>query len=152
MTCHYPDLASFSDWLKQFFHAAPLIRSTTKILVLTCHQYRISKLDTQTSLHRVASGGTGVGKCCLFSKASQSKCLITSFIFWLLAYDVDKSNKPWRTTHWLLWLKIILILVKRFIQTKNVANICRIDFTLSQKFWVHWMKEMTPSDHAIDIS
>ena len=25
-------------------------------------------------------------------------------------------------------------------------------FTLSQKFWVHWMKEMTPSDHAIDIS
>lgn len=45
-----------------------------------------------------------------------------------------------------------LILVKRFIQTKNVANICRIDFTLSQKFWVHWMKEMTLSDHAIDIS
>ena len=45
-----------------------------------------------------------------------------------------------------------LILVERFIQTKNVANICRIDFTLSQKFWVHWMKEMTPSDHAIDIS
>ena len=45
-----------------------------------------------------------------------------------------------------------LILVERFIQTKNVANICRIDFMLSQKFWVHWMKEMTPSDHAIDIS
>ena len=45
-----------------------------------------------------------------------------------------------------------LILVERFIQTKNVANICRTDFTLSQKFWVHWMKEMTPSDHAIDIS
>lgn len=45
-----------------------------------------------------------------------------------------------------------LILVKRLIQTKNVANICRIDFTLSQKFSVHWMKEMTPSANAIDIS
>ena len=44
-----------------------------------------------------------------------------------------------------------LILVERFIQTKNVANMCCIDFTISQKFWVHWIREMTPSDHAIDI-
>ena len=45
-----------------------------------------------------------------------------------------------------------LILVERFIQTKNVANICCIDFTLSQNFWVHWMKELTPSDNATDLS
>ena len=44
-----------------------------------------------------------------------------------------------------------LILVERFIQTKNVANNCCIDFTLSQKFWVRWIREMTLSDHAIDI-
>ena len=44
-----------------------------------------------------------------------------------------------------------LILVERFIQTKNVANTCCIDFTLSQKFWVHWVREMTLSDHAINI-
>ena len=44
-----------------------------------------------------------------------------------------------------------LILVERFIQTKNVANICSIDYTLGQKFCVHRVREMTLSDHATDI-
>ena len=42
MTRHYPDLVITSDWLKQIFHAARPIRSTTQIWVVTGHQYGIS--------------------------------------------------------------------------------------------------------------
>ena len=35
MTCHYPDLGSASDWLKQISLAARLIRSITQIWVVT---------------------------------------------------------------------------------------------------------------------
>ena len=44
MTCHYPDLGSASDWLKQIYQAAWSIRSTTPMWVETCHQYGISAL------------------------------------------------------------------------------------------------------------
>ena len=39
MTRHYPDLGSASDRLDQISHAAPPIRSTTQIWVVTRHQY-----------------------------------------------------------------------------------------------------------------
>ena len=36
MSLHHSDLGRASDWLKQIYHAAPLIRSTTQIWVVTC--------------------------------------------------------------------------------------------------------------------
>ena len=68
MTRHYPDLGSASDWLKQISLAAPPIRSTTKIWVVTRHQYGISVLVSQTSFRGETTGG--VAKCRLFSKAT----------------------------------------------------------------------------------
>ena len=49
MKGHYLDLGSASDWLNQIFHAARPIRSTTRIWVVTRHQYGISALVSQTS-------------------------------------------------------------------------------------------------------
>ena len=49
MACHYPDLDSASDWLKQIFLAAWPIRSSTQIGEVTCHQYGISALVSQMS-------------------------------------------------------------------------------------------------------
>ena len=42
MTCHYPDLDSVSDWLKQISLAALPIENTGQIWVVTHHQYGIS--------------------------------------------------------------------------------------------------------------
>ena len=44
MTCHYQDLRSASDWLKQISQVARPIRSTTQIWLVTRHQYGISAL------------------------------------------------------------------------------------------------------------
>ena len=65
MTCHYPDLRSVSDWLKQVSQVARPIRSTTQIWVVKHHQYGISTLVSQTSFRGETVGG--VAKCCLFS-------------------------------------------------------------------------------------
>ena len=46
MTRHYPDLGSASDWLKRAGTSFQPIRSTTKIWVVTRHQYGISALVT----------------------------------------------------------------------------------------------------------
>ena len=57
-----------NGWLKKIFLALLLIRSTTQICILTCHQYGISALVSQTSFRRNTSGS--VAKCELFSRAS----------------------------------------------------------------------------------
>ena len=49
MTCYYPDLGSAPDWSNQTFLEARPIRSTTRIWVVTRHQYGISALISQTS-------------------------------------------------------------------------------------------------------
>ena len=49
MTRHRSDLGGASDWLKQIFHAARPIRSSTQLWVVTRHQYGISALVSQTS-------------------------------------------------------------------------------------------------------
>ena len=67
MRCHYPDLASASDWLNQISHAARPIRSTTQIWVVTRHQYDFSALVSQTSFGEETSGS--VARCRLFSPA-----------------------------------------------------------------------------------
>ena len=64
MTRHYPDLGSASDWS---FRAEP-IRSTAHIWVVTCHQYGISALVSQTSISR----GNGLQRRSLRSKRFQS--------------------------------------------------------------------------------
>ena len=65
----YPDLdLSGSDCL---FHENKLcqpIRSTSQIMVVTCHEYGVPVLVPQTSLRQEASGG--VAKCQLFSKVT----------------------------------------------------------------------------------
>ena len=67
MTRHYLDLGSAPDWLNQISHAARLIRSTTQIWIVMCHQYGIS----QASFGGEISGS--VAKCQLFSQASYNK-------------------------------------------------------------------------------
>ena len=76
--CHYPDLGSASDWLKQISQAAWLIRSSTQLWVVTHHQYAISVLFSQMSLR-----GEIVVKCCLFSHPTimitdKNTCLIVN--------------------------------------------------------------------------
>ena len=68
MTCHYQYLGSASDWLcceRIFFQP---VRSTTKIWVVTCHQYGISAFVTQTSFCKGLSGD--LAKRRLFSQAT----------------------------------------------------------------------------------
>ena len=67
MTRHYPDLGSASDWLKRAGTSFQPIRSTTKIWVVTRHQYGISALVTQTSFCEGSRGD--LAKCRLFSQA-----------------------------------------------------------------------------------
>ena len=64
MTRHYSDLGSASDWLNQISYATRPIRSTTQNWVVTCHQYGISPLASQTSFGWETSGS--VAKCRLF--------------------------------------------------------------------------------------
>ena len=67
MTCHFPNLDSASDWLKQISQVAWPIRSTPQIWVMTCHQYGIFPLVSQTSFCGKTSGG--ITKYCLLSHA-----------------------------------------------------------------------------------
>ena len=49
MTRRYPDLGSASNWLCRLWNLLQSIRSTSKIWIVTCHQYGISALISQTS-------------------------------------------------------------------------------------------------------
>ena len=97
MMAHYPDLGSASDWLNQIYLAARPMRSTTQILVVTCHQYGISALFSQTSFGAEASGS--VAECQLFSQPN-----ITSTYFGALyliviikEFFLDQMN-AWSTS------------------------------------------------------
>ena len=82
MTCHYPDLGSASDWLRQISHAAWPIRSTIEIWVVPRHQYGISTLVSQTSFRGETNGG--VAKFCLF--------LHTSFFFFFFFFLAQRRG------------------------------------------------------------
>ena len=56
MTCHFLDLGSDSDWLKEFSHSAWPIRSTAQIWVVTHHQFGTSALVSQRSFRGKTSG------------------------------------------------------------------------------------------------
>ena len=68
ITCHYLNLGSASDWLKQISLAARPIISTTHIWLVARHQYGISAFGPQTSFHGETSGVDGKGQ--LFSRAT----------------------------------------------------------------------------------
>ena len=61
MMRHCPDRGCASDWLNQISHVAQPIKSTTQIWVVTCHQYGISALGSQSSFGGETSGN--VAKC-----------------------------------------------------------------------------------------
>ena len=68
ITCHYLNLGSASDWLKQISLAVRPIISTTHIWLVARHQYGISAFGPQTSFHGETSGVDGKGQ--LFSRAT----------------------------------------------------------------------------------
>ena len=76
MTCHNPDLGDASDWLKQIYHAAQPIRSTTLIWIVTHHQYGISTIVSQTSFREETSDG--LAKYRLFFQATEK--VLSKFI------------------------------------------------------------------------
>jgi len=78
MTRHYLDLGNASDWLKRSSRAYQPIRSTTKIWVVTRHQYGISALVTQTSFSEGSSGDLVRRR--LFSQANFNENSNISFV------------------------------------------------------------------------
>ena len=83
--CHYPDLDSTSDWLKQISLVAQPITSTTQIWVVTHYQHAISVLILQKSF--CVQAIDGIVKCALFiflffrlTKPMNSTVLVFPFI------------------------------------------------------------------------
>ena len=70
MTCHYPDLGCFSDWLKKIssFAARP-IENTSQIWGVTSHEYGISALIAGLGHH---FGGKTVGRGVAWRALSKS--------------------------------------------------------------------------------
>ena len=69
--CHYPDLCSASDLLKQILHAAQPIRSITQIWIVTCYQCGIPELFSQASFR---------AKCWLFCQAIEPLIKLEMFV------------------------------------------------------------------------
>ena len=76
MRRHYPDAGSASDWSSCVENLIQQIRSTTKIWVVTRHQYGISALVYQVSFGAETTAGS-INNCRLFSQAITSLNLIT---------------------------------------------------------------------------
>ena len=76
-TCHYPDLGSTSDWLKNISLAAPPVTSITQIWVVRRRQYGISAFISQTSFN--GETHDDVAKCRLFSQVT-TVVIIVSFL------------------------------------------------------------------------
>ena len=66
MTCYHPELGSDSNWSYRVGNLLQPTGSTTQNYVVTCHQYGISALVSQTSFRGETSGG--IAKCRLFSQ------------------------------------------------------------------------------------
>ena len=97
MTRHYPELGGASDWLNQISYAVRPIRSTTQIWVVTCHQYGISALVSQTSFGGKTSGS--VAKCRLFSQATLSSTKTVIWEYYGMANPGDGPGGPQSSTH-----------------------------------------------------
>ena len=99
ITHHYPDLCCASDWLNQISYISRPIGSTTKIWVVTLHQYGISAFISQMSFGGETSGS--VTKCRLFSQA-----IISFFIFIIIvAFILESFRMQLLHSQWCLELK-----------------------------------------------
>ena len=78
MTRHYPDLGGASDWSCQVENLIQAMRGTTQIWLVTCHQYGISVLVSQTSFGGETSGG--VTKCHFTGKPVVSSWNVGCFL------------------------------------------------------------------------
>ena len=68
MTHHCQKLGTATDWSCHLWNFLQLIRTSTQIWVVTCHQHEISVLVSQTSFHgEIVSGAA---ECHLFSQAT----------------------------------------------------------------------------------
>ena len=88
---------SASDWLNRISHAAQPIRSTTQSWVMTCHQYGISALVSQTRFGRETSGS--IAKCWLFSQANNKYEFVTyttEAVTWKMEFKITLTK-----THYL---------------------------------------------------
>ena len=85
-----PIVTGFEDWLKRAGTSFQPIRSTTKIWVVTRHQYGISALVTQTSFCEGSSGD--LAKRQLFSQA-KNLCALQGYIF------NSQFCKQWRNSY-----------------------------------------------------
>ena len=90
LTCHYQNVGSASDWLKQISLATPPIRRTTQISVVTRLLYRISAVVAQTSFCGETSGG--LAKCRLFSLAGKYHQFILAWVVFLRSSIVVESG------------------------------------------------------------
>ena len=112
---HYPDAGSASYRLKQIFHEAWSVRSSTQIFVVTRHQYGISALVSQTSFRGETSGG--VAKCRLFSQATRvptklyqrhvldgSCAWVRDKVMWYRLAVALSIAAVWAIVHWMLFI------------------------------------------------
>ena len=100
MTCHYSDLASTSDWLRQLYLGAQY----HQIGVMTLHQRGISALDPQAAFREGTSIGRVKMSAVLF-RLHENECrnfevLLTSqslifFFFCTSPYEVDYGYELW---------------------------------------------------------
>ena len=68
MTRHCQKLGTATDWSCHLWNFLQLIRTSTQIWVVTCHQHGISVLVSETSFHgEIVSGAA---ECHLFSQAT----------------------------------------------------------------------------------
>ena len=111
MTRHYPDLGSASDWSCRVGNLIQPIRSTTRIWVVTRHQYGISLLVSRTSFGGETSGSAA--KCRLFSHVTSRTGLIKHGVikqglirqesFFLPIQNSIKNDTTWKSiVSWML--------------------------------------------------
>ena len=108
MMHHYPDLGSASDWLCHVGNLFQTIKSATQILVVTCHQWGISVLSSQTIFcgeTMVASQNVGCFltlTLCLWYISARHNYLPHNLHFELIAWVSVWSYMAGQQHHWSL--------------------------------------------------
>ena len=139
MTRHNSDLGSASDWLKQIFHVAKPIRSTTQIWAVTRHQYGISTLVSQTSFRGKTRGV--VAKCQLFSEAINCMACPISFQNYVIISLIPATTVSTLAN----FIELNSLLSLLFYVLKDGCILLSKIFTLfclSSASYYHWEKEI----------
>ena len=90
--CHFPDLDSTSDWLKQISLVAQPIKSTTQIWVVTHYQHEISALISSeiilwTSYWRHCKMCAFL--CFCFSGWQSQSTILLVFLFYFILHELQ---------------------------------------------------------------